>query len=111
MMNHSCVTNTKTIIDSADGGHLLTTLATRDISRGEQITNQVQGDSSSQDTVMSLSLSPCHLANLGQPPIHGLAIIPTIQHIVIRDMGFPFNKQWSSLVIPVCFTNNDDDNN
>ena len=41
MMNHSCVTNTKTIIDSADGGHLLTTLATRDITRGEQITNQV----------------------------------------------------------------------
>ena len=60
MMNHSCVTNTKTIIDSADGGHLLTTLATRDITRGEQITNQVQRNYSSQDTVMSLSLSPCH---------------------------------------------------
>ena len=41
MMYHSCVCNTKTIIDSAGGGHLLTTLATRDIRRGEQITNQV----------------------------------------------------------------------
>ena len=58
-MNHSCVTNTKTIIDSADGGHLLTTLATRDISRGEQITNQVQGRGI---TVAKIQL--CHIVIL-----------------------------------------------
>ena len=107
MMNHSCVCNTKTIIDSADGGHLLTTLATRDIKRGEQITNQVP---KYRHLIVMVVMSN------GQPrSTQGLDIIPIIQHIVIRDMRYPCNNghPMSSTFTfdPVCLSNNNDDNN